>query len=94
METELLPKFVQSPGYQTLAAQVRSLGRSVGIWSLSSRMGLPEAALTGPLAEPGGREQLALQASHADFGASMTVSESTFEDVLAGMRPRSTARVA
>jgi hypothetical protein len=93
METELMPKFVQSPAYQTLATRAKSPVSTMSILSLSGGAGSSEATDTvrpsDTEASSGSKthrsRDLASQGS-ADFDALLTAREaqSTFEDVLAG----------
>jgi hypothetical protein len=98
METELMPKFVHSPAYQTLATRAKSPTHTMSFLSLSGGAGSSEATDTVPPpdteASTGLRKQrsggqLASQGS-ADFDALLTArdAQSTFEDVLAGANPR------
>jgi hypothetical protein len=87
METELLPKFVQSPGYLALAAQLKPPARN-GKQSLSGVSGPPaEIEAVNISTKHGPGEQSASQASN-NFNVSSTPRELTIEDVLAGLHHR------
>lgn len=91
-----MPKFAQSPAYQTLTTRVKAPAGTMSILSLSARGGTSAAEDTVPrsdteassgLKKQQSGQQLASQGS-ADLDAPSTARESTFEDVLAGLTPR------
>jgi hypothetical protein len=87
METEILPKFLQSPGFQTLAAQLKPPARNAK-QSVSGLSDPPaEIEAVNISTKQGPDEQLASQGSN-DFNVSSTPRELTFEDVLAGLPHR------